>query len=102
MSNEITYGKADVLTERVEMRVGDGTVMGGYLARPAAPGGRPAVLVAHELFGVTAHIRDVCERLAGRGYVALAPDFYHRAGAGTELPHEPAGRDLPERVTAVG
>jgi carboxymethylenebutenolidase len=93
MSNEMRYGKADVLTERVEMRVGDGSVMGGYLARPAAAGARPAVLVAHELFGVTAHIRDVCERLAGRGYVALAPDFYHRVVAGAELPHDPAGRE---------
>jgi carboxymethylenebutenolidase len=93
MSNEIKYGKADVLTEHVDMPVGDGTVMGGYLARPAGRGGRPAVLVAHELFGVTAHIRDVCERLAGRGYVALAPDFYHRAGAVAELPHDPAGRE---------
>jgi carboxymethylenebutenolidase len=93
MSNEIRYGKADVLTEHVEMRVGDGSVMGGYLARPAGPGARPAVLVAHELFGGTAHVRDVCERLASRSYVALAPDFYHRAGAGAELPHDPAGRE---------
>jgi carboxymethylenebutenolidase len=93
MSNEIRYGKADVLTEHVQMRVGDGTVMGGYLARPAGLEAGPAVLVAHELFGVTAHVRDVCERLAGRGYVALAPDFYHRAGAGAELPHDPGGRE---------
>jgi carboxymethylenebutenolidase len=85
--------KADVLTERVEMMVADGSVVGGYLARPAASGPRPGVLVAHELFGVTSHIREVCERLAGSGYVALAPDFYHRAKPGTELAHDAAGRE---------
>lgn len=85
--------KADVLTERVEMTVADGSVAGGYLARPAAGGARPGVLVAHELFGVTSHIREVCERLAGRGYVALAPDFYHRIQPAAELAHDAAGRD---------
>jgi carboxymethylenebutenolidase len=85
--------KRDVLTERVEVPVGDGSTMGGYLARPAAGGPHPGVLVAHELFGVTAHIRDVCERLAGRGYLALAPDFYHRSEPAAELPHDAAGRE---------
>lgn len=92
--NPVTLSKADVLTEHIEIPVPDGTVMGAYLARPATPTSPAAgVVVAHELFGVTAHIRDVCERLAGRGYVALAPDFYHRLSPGAELAHDPAGRD---------
>lgn len=85
--------KRDVLTERIDIPVGDGTTMGGYLARPAAAGPHPGVLVVHELFGVTAHIRDVCERLALSGYLALAPDFYHRSEPAAELPHDAAGRE---------
>jgi len=37
---------------------------------------RPAVIVIHEIFGPDAHIRDVCRRFAGLGYVAAAPDLF--------------------------
>ena len=67
--------------------------MGGYLARPAVPGPFPGVVVAMELFGVDAAVRDVCDRLAGLGFAALAPDLHHRTAPGTELPRDPAGRE---------
>lgn len=51
------------------------------------------MLVVHELFGVTAHIREVCERVAALGIVALAPDLYHRTEPGADLPHDEAGRE---------
>jgi len=47
------------------------------IARPAGPGPHPGVIVLMEAFGLTAHIRGVCARLAAEGYVALAPDHYH-------------------------
>ncbi|MEV4423592.1 dienelactone hydrolase family protein, partial [Patulibacter sp. NPDC049589] len=72
-----------VLTETVEIATGDGPPMTGYLARPAVPS-TSAVLVGMELFGVSAHVRDVCERLAEQGHVALAPDLYHRTAPGIE------------------
>jgi len=84
-------GRADVLTETIDLPVG-GKVMSGYLARPRTPHSEGAVIVAHELFGISAHVRDVCERLAAGGLTALAPDFYHRAGPRIELPHDDAGR----------
>jgi carboxymethylenebutenolidase len=59
--------------------------MGGYLARPADARTRPAVIVWMEIFGVNSHIRDVTERVAREGYVALAPDFFHRTAPGLEL-----------------
>jgi carboxymethylenebutenolidase len=34
------------------------------------------VLVIHEGVGLVDHIRDVCDRLARAGFVALAPDLY--------------------------
>ncbi len=47
----------------------------GYLARPASGSG-PGVIVIQEWWGLTDHIRDVADRLAAEGFVALAPDLY--------------------------
>ncbi|HEY7010674.1 MAG TPA: dienelactone hydrolase family protein [Jatrophihabitantaceae bacterium] len=87
-----------VLTENVGIEVPGAVPMPGYLARPDddTPS-RGSVIIGMELFGVSAHVRDVCDRLAGHGYTAVAPDFYHRAepiGAapGVELPADADGR----------
>jgi carboxymethylenebutenolidase len=82
---------ARVLTESVRIPV-SGEMMGGYLARPEGTDTGPAVIVAMELFGVSAHVRDVCDRLASLGYVALAPDLYHRSDPGVELAADDRGR----------
>jgi carboxymethylenebutenolidase len=66
--NKTALSKADVLTEHIEIPVPDGTVMGAYLARPAA---------------LTS---------PGAG-VVVAPDFYHRLSPGAELAHDQAGWD---------
>jgi carboxymethylenebutenolidase len=52
---------------------GNGTIR-GYLARPAAAGKYPAVLVIHENRGLNPYIEDVARRLATANFVALAPD----------------------------
>lgn len=46
---------------------------------------RRGVLVFQEAFGVNGHILRVCERLAAEGYLAAAPELYHRAGRGTQF-----------------
>jgi carboxymethylenebutenolidase len=79
-----------ITTERVKIPVGTAT-MGGYLARPADREKRPAVLVFMEIFGINSHIRDVTERVAREGYVALAPDYFHRTGPGVEYGYDDAG-----------
>jgi carboxymethylenebutenolidase len=48
----------------------------GYLASPEGGQG-PGVLVIQEWWGLVPHIRDVCDRFAAAGFVALAPDLYH-------------------------
>ncbi len=80
----------EIKTERVHIGV-DGKTMGGYLARPADNTPRPAVLVFMEIFGVNSHIRDVTERVAQEGYVALAPDFFHRTGPGADYGYDQTG-----------
>jgi carboxymethylenebutenolidase len=62
-------------TETIAMP-NDGT-MDAYLAVPASGRG-PGMLVLMEIFGVGDYIREVTERLAGIGYVAIAPDLYRR------------------------
>lgn len=54
--------------------------MGIYVSRPAAPGRFPAVLVLQEIFGVNSYVRRMADRIAAEGYVAVAPDLFHRQG----------------------
>jgi len=61
---------------------------GGYLATPKQGSG-PGVIVIQEWWGLVDHIKDVCDRFAEAGFVALAPDLYH--GKSTNSPDE-AGR----------
>lgn len=81
----------EISTERVSIPLTGGGQMGGYLARPAQGGPHAAVIVYMEIFGINSHIRDVTERVAREGYVALAPDFFHRTGPGIELGYDDAG-----------
>ena len=58
-----------------------GDPVNGYLARPAEEGGGlPAIVVIHEAGGLGGHIRDVVNRFANLGYVALGVDLYTREG----------------------
>lgn len=57
-----------------------GTEVNGYLARPCAGGPHPGMIVIHEAGGLNDHIRDVCNRFANIGYVALGVDLYTREG----------------------
>ncbi|MEO8800286.1 MAG: dienelactone hydrolase family protein [Polyangiaceae bacterium] len=52
--------------------------MHGYLSTPNERTQRPAVIVLHELFGVSPDIRGVVDRLATRGYLTVAPEMYYR------------------------
>lgn len=57
----------------------------GYLSLPEKGNG-PGVIVIQEWWGLVDHIKDICDRFADAGYVALAPDLYH--GQTTRSPDE--------------
>ena len=89
--------------EMVEFPV-NGTNAGGYLAIPEGGSGA-GVIVLQEWWGLVPQIKRVCDRLAERGLVALAPDLYHgEMAAHTEmdkagelmntLPADRAARDM--------
>jgi carboxymethylenebutenolidase len=64
----------------------------GYLAVPESGSG-PGVVVIQEWWGLTTHIKDVTDRLAAVGFVALAPDLY---GGSTTHDSDEAGRLMME------
>ncbi len=80
----------EVTSERLTIPVGSAT-MGAYLARPTSGGPHPGVIVFMEVFGINAHIRAVTDRIASEGYVALAPDVFHRTAPGVELAYDEQG-----------
>ena len=75
----ITTDAAGLVTETVSLAAADRAIP-AFVARPDAKGKFPTILVVSEVFGVHEYIRDVCRRLAKLGYVAIAPDFFIRAG----------------------
>jgi len=76
--------------ESVPLTTQDGA-MDAAVVRPDGEGPFPAVVVAQEAFGVNDHIRDVCRRFAREGYLALAPELFHRSGRGVNVAYD----DLP-------
>lgn len=71
-------------SEMVEFKSNGGTAQ-GYLSIPASGKG-PGVIVIQEWWGLVPHIKNVADRFAAEGFVALAPDLYH--GQQTTSPDE--------------
>jgi carboxymethylenebutenolidase len=65
------------LGQHLSLTTSDNHRLAAYRADPI---GKPkgAMVVGQEIFGVNSHIRDVCERLAAQGYVAIAPALFDR------------------------
>jgi len=70
--------------EMIEFESNGGTTP-GYVSVPEAGRG-PGVVVIQEWWGLVPHIKEVCDRFAREGFVALAPDLYH--GETTRSPDE--------------
>lgn len=76
-----------VRVERVATADGD---LDAHVALPDSGSG-PGIVVLQEIFGVGGYIKESADRLAGLGYVALAPDLYWRIERGITLDHDEAG-----------
>ncbi len=86
-------------TARVELRVSDGTTMSCYVAQPGGAEAAPGLLVFQEAFGVNSHIRNLSDRFARQGFVAIAPELYHRtAPAGFEVSYSDFAAAAPHRM----
>ena len=80
--------------EWIDLAVDDGTPMRAWVERPQGAPTR-GLLVLQEAFGVNAHIRDVAGRFAKAGFLAIAPDLFHRTAPGFDGPYD----DFPTAMT---
>jgi carboxymethylenebutenolidase len=85
--------EAPMAGSMTEIPVNGGTVP-AYVSLPPSGSG-PGVVVIQEWWGLVPHVRNVADRLAAQGFVALAPDLYHGDEAGYQEPDE-AGKLLME------
>lgn len=63
---------------------GEDGAFAAYVARPATAKA-PAVVVIQEIFGVNQVMRDICDGLAGQGYLAVCPDLFWRIEPGIDI-----------------
>ncbi|MGJ4951015.1 dienelactone hydrolase family protein [Bradyrhizobium sp. HKCCYLS20291] len=61
----------------IKLTASDGFELGAYRADPGGTA-KGALVVIQEIFGVNHHIRNICDRLAAEGYVAVAPAIFDR------------------------
>ena len=85
----------------IALRAGDGHTLSAYEARPdKMPHG--GIILLQEIFGVTGHIRRVCDGYAAHGFHVVAPALFDRVRPGTELGYSKddaaSGRDLRGRI----
>ena len=72
-----------------QLRAADGFTLGAYEALPEdGAEARGGVVVIQEIFGVNAHIREVCDGYARDGYAVIAPQIFDRAERDVELGYE--------------
>lgn len=82
-----------VTTDFVDIPV-SGSPMRTFIAAPKAAGHYPGILCYSDIFQLTDVMLRACVRLAGYGFVAAAPEIYHRIEpAGLAIPFDDAGRD---------
>src|SRR3989454_4870963 len=79
------FGSSDIHSEYVKYLSGKDTVT-AYIAYPERPQPAPAVIVIHEIFGMSDFIRQTTEQLAKDGFVAIAPDLLSRRGGTPATP----------------
>ncbi len=78
------------MAEMITLVSADGAEIAACESRPAGAciGG---VVILQEIFGLNAHIRQVCDSYAAAGWQAVAPALFHRQAPAAELAYDQAG-----------
>jgi carboxymethylenebutenolidase len=79
-ASPVTTSPDGLIEEDVFVQGAGGYRLPAFVARPSTRGRKAAVVVVNEIFGIHEYIKDVCRRLAREDYVAIAPDYFDRAG----------------------
>ena len=80
---DIDHGMAQIPTDNGNIPAY--WAMPSKMSNPGRWSSMPIVLVVQEIFGVHEHIKDVARRFANQGYLAVAPELYHRQGDVSQL-----------------
>jgi carboxymethylenebutenolidase len=79
----------------VALKAADGFSLSAYTAGSASA--KADLVVVQEIFGVNHHMRDMTDRFAAAGYLAISPALFDRVERGVELGYTPddiaKGRD---------
>ena len=77
-------------TETISLTAADGHSLQAFVAKPdgTAKGG---LIILQEIFGITDHIKDVCNEFAAQGYLAVAPAMFDRVAPGMVLDYTDFG-----------
>ncbi|MBV6621862.1 MAG: dienelactone hydrolase family protein [Rivularia sp. (in: Bacteria)] len=67
----------------------DSVQIDAHLAKPQQQGTYPGIVVLQEIFGVNSHIKEVTERIAREGYIAIAPALFQRQAPGFATGYTP-------------
>jgi carboxymethylenebutenolidase len=93
--------RTKVVGRNISLRAKDGHELGAYEALPASKP-RGGLVLLQEIFGVTEHIRSVCDDYAEQGYHTVAPALFDRVQRGTELGYSKddavIGRELRAKI----
>src|SRR5258708_27556646 len=92
-ANGVSFLNMLVTTEYVDIPAGP-SPMRMFVAAPKAAGQYPGILCCSDIFQLTGPMLRSCTRLAGYGFVAAAPEIYHRLEPlGSVIPFDDAGRN---------
>jgi carboxymethylenebutenolidase len=82
----------------------DNRVVHAFVVYPETKGKAPAVVVIHEIFGMTDWVRSVADQLAAAGYIAIAPDllsgFGPNGGKSSDFSGVDAAREAVSKLDA--
>jgi len=76
----------------------DGVEIAAFYA-PPRDARRGGLVLVQEIFGVTDHIRELCEAFAEEGYEVIAPAFYDRQAPGFEADYSPASIEQGKQLS---
>ncbi len=90
-----------IAAETTILRAADGHRLAAYRAWPGTTPNR-GLVVLQEIFGVNAHIRQVCDSFARRGYAVMSPALFDRVERAVELGYDATaiekGRELRNAI----
>lgn len=90
---------AAIATSTVTLTAGDGHRLSAYRVAPKRSNGA-GLVVLQELFGLNAHIREVCDAYGGLGYGVISPALFDRVAPGVDLGYDQPGIESGRKLRA--